>query len=275
MQESEHRDPPPPAVPPSIDRGSASLLPPIRQVGLTAPLRWLRCGWADFHAAGIASVFYGLMFAGMGRTLTYVFRHAYAYVWALTTGFLLVGPFLAIGLYDLSRRRQRGESLALRPTLMAWRPNVASIGIFALVLGVLLLLWSRASLVVIAVSFPNQMPTMEHFLTHLFSVDHLQFLFAYCTVGAFFATLVFGISVVSVPMMLDRDTDGIVAALTSLHACHVNLRAVVLWAMLITLLTVCGFLTFYLGLVVVIPVIGHATWHAYRELVAAPVVVER
>lgn len=246
---------------------SASLLPAIRPLSLVSPLRWLRLGWADYNAAGTASVFYGLVFAGMGRSLAWVLRHAYEYVWALTSGFLLVGPFLAIGLYELSRRRERGEALTLAPTLMAWRANIASIGIFALVLGVLLLLWSRASLVVIAVSFPDRLPSIEHFLGDALALDHLQFLLAYCAVGALFAGLVFAISVVAVPMMLDRNTDGIVAALTSLRACHDNPWPMLLWAVLIAALTALGFVSFYLGLVVVIPLIGHATWHAYREVV--------
>ncbi|MGD9602679.1 MAG: DUF2189 domain-containing protein [Gammaproteobacteria bacterium] len=268
MSEQDHLAP---AASPARRREPAPpLLPPIHRIPFAAPFRWLRLGWADFQAAGLASVFYGLMFAGMGRTLVWVFRHAYAYVWALTTGFLLVGPFMAIGLYELSRRRQRGEAPILKPTLLAWRPNVASIGMFALVLGVLLLLWSRASLVVMAVSFPDRMPTMEDFLTHLFDDAHLVFLVVYCAVGAFFASLVFGISVVAVPMMLDRNTDGIVAALTSLRTCQENFAVMVLWGALITVLTAAGFITFYLGLVVVVPVIGHATWHAYREIVGHP-----
>lgn len=269
MHDSERDAAPtrPPSAPPGADTPASALLPAIRPLTLGSPWRWLRLGWADFQAAGTASLFYGVVFAGMGRTLTWVLRHAYEYVWALTSGFLLVGPFLAIGLYDLSRRHERGEAMQLRPTLMAWRANVASIGIFALVLGVLLLLWSRASLVVIAVSFPDQMPSVEHFLGDALAVDHLQFLFAYCFVGAFFASLVFAIAVISVPLMLDRNTDGIVAALTSLRTCHDNPRVMLLWAFLIASLTAIGFLTFYLGLVVVIPVIGHATWHAYREVV--------
>ncbi len=254
------------STPPPVTHG-ASLLPPINRITLTAPFRWLRAGWSDFRSIGNASVFYGFVFALMGWFVSYVFRHAYEYVWALTSGFLLVGPFLAIGLYDLSRKHGQGESLALAASLVAWRPNLASLGVFGLVLGVLLLLWSRASLVVIAVSFPDQMPTFENFMAHLFSAEHLQFLIAYFAVGGFFATLVFAISVVSIPMMMDRDTDGIVAALTSIRTCLDNPAPMLVWGLLIALLTAAGFATMYLGLIVAVPVIGHATWHAYREIV--------
>lgn len=244
-----------------------SIVPDVNAVSLSAPLRWLRLGWRDFRTAGTASVFYGIVFACMGRVLSYVFSHAYEYVWALTSGFMLVGPFLALGIYELSRQRERGEPPLLAPSLRAWRPNVTSLGLFGLVLGVLLLLWSRASLVVIAVSFPDQMPSFENFARNLLAPDHLQFLAVYCTVGGVFASLVFAVAVVSVPMMLDRDSDGIVAALTSLRACVENPATMLCWGALITLLTAGGFALFHLGLVVVVPVIGHATWHAYREIV--------
>ncbi len=246
---------------------AVAIVPPVRNVGLDAPWRWLKLGIEDFRAAGVASAFYGIVFACMGRVLSWVFSHAYEYVWALTSGFMLVGPFLALGLYDLSRRRARGEALRLMPTLFAWRENLASLGLFGLVLGVLLLLWSRASLVVIAVSFPDQMPSFENFMRNLLAPENLQFLLAYCTVGAVFASLVFATTVVSVPMMLDRDTDGIVAALTSLRNCAENTATMLLWAGLITVLTAIGFATWHLGLVVIVPVIGHATWHAYKDLV--------
>jgi len=243
----------------------------IARLSLSAPWRWMRAGWDDFRASWPASLFYGLVFAGMGKALSQVFADAYEYVWALTSGFLLVGPFLALGLYDLSRRRERGQALGLRATLMAWHPNRASLGIFSLVLGVLLLLWSRASLVVIAVSFPDQLPSLGAFLEEATaSPEHLQFLAVYCLVGGFFASLVFGISVVAVPMMLDRDTDGIVAALTSVRSCLENPRVMAWWACLITICTAVGFMTSHLGLVVLMPIIGHATWHAYREVVLPP-----
>lgn len=267
----KHTPTPIPASTSRIVREPAlSIVPPINAVGLDAPWRWLRLGFADFRAGGIASLFYGVVFAAMGLVVSYVFSHAYEYVWALTSGFMLVGPFLALGLYELSRRRARGEALSLAPTLTAWRANVASLGIFGLVLGVLLLLWSRASLIVIAVSFPDQMPSFENFTRNLLAPEHLQFLAVYCTVGAVFAALVFATAVVSVPMMLDRDADGIVAALTSIRSCADNPGPMLLWGALITVLTALGFATMLVGLVVVVPVIGHATWHAYREIVGPP-----
>lgn len=247
-----------------------SIVPAVRAVGALAPFGWLAHGWQDFRAHPLPSMFYGACFAIMGWLIAVTFRHAYAYVSALVTGFFLVGPFLAIGLYALSRRREAGEPAWLAPTLDAWRPNAGAIGMFSLVLAVILLVWARASLIVFALFYTNEMPSVEGFLGQVLSLDNLEFLFAYACVGGFFAVLVFAISVVSVPMMLDRDTDGIIAVLTSLRAFSANVPAMAVWALAIVVIVAAGFALFFVGLVVAVPVIGHATWHAYRALVGRP-----
>jgi uncharacterized membrane protein len=244
-----------------------SVIPAVRRVTPAAAFGWLAKGWADFRSHPLASLFYGACFAAMGWLIALTFRHAYEYVSALVTGFFLVGPFLAIGLYDLSRRREDGEAQHLAPTLDAWRRNVGAIGVFALILAVILLVWSRASLVVFALFYTSEMPSVAGFLEQVVSLDNFEFLFAYFCVGGFFAVLTFAISVVSVPMMLDRRTDGVVAVLTSLKAFAANVPAMLVWGAAIVALTVLGFALVFVGLMVVVPVIGHATWHAYRELV--------
>jgi len=241
--------------------------PAVREIGFGRPLAWLGQGWRDFLAHPLQSAFYGACFAVMGWLIVFTFRNAYQYVSALVTGFFLVGPFLAIGLYDLSRRRQRGEPARLAPTLDAWRPNVGAIGMFALVLGVILLVWARASLVVFALFYTHEMPSVQGFLAQVLSLDNLEFLVAYFCVGGFFALLVFAISAVAVPMMMDRDTDGIVAVLTSVKAFGTNLPAMLLWGLIITVVIGAGFALWFAGLVVAVPVIGHGAWHAYRDLV--------
>ena len=120
-----------------------------------------------FARIQVPSMFYGACFAVMGFLIQFVFGHAYQYVSALVTGFFLVGPFLAIGLYDLSRRRELGQPAWLAPTLDAWRPNVGSVGMFALVLAVILLVWARASLVVFALFFTYDMPDLHGFLAQV------------------------------------------------------------------------------------------------------------
>jgi uncharacterized membrane protein len=245
-----------------------SPFPPIRRVGMAAPLRWLAAGAADLRRAPTASLFYGAMFALMGWLIYYVFQHAYEFTSALTGGFLLVGPFLCTGFYDISRRLERGEKVRLASTLTAWRANLGAFSLFALLLTIVMLVWARASLVTFALFFSTGgMPTVSNFLAHVVSPEHWDFIGAYFAVGSLFAAIVFAISVVSVPMMLDRGTDTVVAALTSVRTLFEDFFPLLLWAVLIVVVIGIGFATLFFGLVIAAPVIGHATWHAYRELV--------
>src|SRR5262249_5705429 len=140
-----------------------SAFPAPRRVGIGAPLRWVRAGWADLCGAPGPSLFYGLAFAVAGWLIYLVSRVAqsYAYAYGLTWGFLLVGPYLATGLYDISRRREAGEPVRLVPTLTAWRANVGGFSVFSIVLTVLMLLWSRASLIVFALYFSSGLPSVN------------------------------------------------------------------------------------------------------------------
>ena len=259
----------PDADPPARGAPSpASPWPPIHRIGAGAPFAWLRAGWNDLRRAPRASLAYGAAFALMGALIGLVFRHAFQYVSALAAGFLLVGPFLATGLYDISRRLERGEPVTLRATAFAWRANPGAFGIFALVLTVIMLLWARASLVTFALFFASGMPTLDRFIARVLSLQHWDFVLTWFAVGGVFATIVFAVSVVSVPMMLDRGTDTIVAALTSVRALLANVVPLLLWAALIVLLIGAGFATAFIGLIITAPVVGHATWHAYRALVS-------
>ena len=242
-------------------------MPDVRRLPASAPFGWLAAGWRDYCAHLLPSTFYGLCFATMGWLIVFTFRNAYEYVSALVTGFFLVGPFFAIGLYDLSRRRERGLPGGLAPTLDAWRGNMGAIGMFGLVLGIVLLVWARASLIVFALLYTGEMPNVAGFVGQVVSIENIEFLVAYVCVGGFFALLVFAISVVSVPMLLDRNTDGVVAVVTSLRAVGANLPAMFVWGAIIVALIAAGFALYFVGLVVTVPVIGHATWHAYRALI--------
>ncbi|WP_082549223.1 DUF2189 domain-containing protein [Rhizobacter sp. Root404] len=242
---------------------------PIRlnPLAATAPFQWLKLGWRDFTRAPLLGLFYGACFAAMGGLLMLLFRQAPAWVLALSAGFLLVGPFLCLGLYDTSRRLERGERPQLGRSLVAWRTRSGTMAIFGAVLLVIEMLWARASLVVFALSFDG-MPDFKGSLLALLDPQNLTFIVAYLIVGGLFATLIFACSVVAMPMILDRETDAISAGITSIRLCLAQPGVMLLWGLTITAIVVVALLPWFLGLLVAAPVLGHASWHAYRAAVA-------
>lgn len=235
------------------------------------PFVWLRKGFADMLAHPGIAAFYGVAFCTMAVVLAAVFRSKPEYTMSIASGCLLVGPFLAMGLYEVSRRRELGIAPELGASVTCWDRHLGSMGLLVLVLVVLELLWGRASLVVFAVFFNTGMPSTTGVLQAVFNPQNWEFVAAYAAVGGAFAMLVFSTAVVSIPMILDRDTDAISAAITSLEVVFHNTGVMVLWGLLLTTLVVLAMLLpWNLGLLVVGPWLGHASWHAYRGSVAWP-----
>jgi uncharacterized membrane protein len=252
-----------------VVHSSSVLYMPINNVGINEPLQWLSLGWNDFMRAPLTGLFFGVCFFLMGHALMLVFESAPAYVLALSAGFLLVGPFLSLGLYQVSKDLQSRIKPALRRALCAWLPSKSSMALFAGVLLILEMLWGRASLIVFAVSF-DSMPDASSTWTALLNLDNLDFIIAYVLVGAVFAGLIFTTSVIAIPMILDKRVDAISAGLTSIRACLENPITMAFWGMLITVLVVAAMLPWFAGLLFIGPVLGHATWHAYQALVVPP-----
>ena len=233
------------------------------------PIQWLKLGWADFKRCPRIGLFYGMCFFVMGHALLALFQKAPEYLLALSAGFLLMGPFLCLGLYDASKAMQtHSHRPSLRASLQAWRPTRGTMAIFAGVLLILEMLWGRAALVVFAVSF-NNMPDKANLLAMLLDPENIGFVITYCVVGGVFASLIFVTSVISIPMIMDRQVDAVSAGLTSIRACLQNPGVMLLWGALITGIVVLAMLPMFLGLLIAGPVIGHATWHAYRHIVPA------
>lgn len=250
---------------PAADTRPAILLAPLT---LQDPLRWLALGWRDFTRCPALGLFYGACFTLMGWALMKVYEAAPAFVMGLSAGFLLVGPFLCLGLYRASQRLERGETPGFTDSLFAFETHGGTLAIFGFALLVLELLWGRATLVVFALTFDG-MPDLRGSLLALLDPANIAFTIAWLGIGALFAGIIFSVSAVSIPMILDRGTDAITAAITSLRVVVTQPWVMLLWGALITALTVVAMLPGFVGLLVVGPLLGHASWHAYRAAVPA------
>lgn len=251
----------------------ASPSPVINRIGADRPWAWLSSGLQDMKRAGSSSLAYGALFAALGIVLV-------AFVWVvglrgavlpMIAGFLLVGPILAVGLYEISRRIERGEPADIKTAVAAWTVNAADIALMGLILMLFFLAWIRLATLIYALFFGSQGFELGAVVETLFlTADGLAFLFVGTAIGAVLAALVFAISAVSIPMLLDRDVNAISAIATSVVAVRENPVPMAVWAVLIVLFIGAGLVTGFIGLIVTMPLIGHASWHAYRDLVAVP-----
>jgi uncharacterized membrane protein len=255
----------PPSAPSPEPPGTPAFARELLTLRLTDPLRWLRAGWGDLVAAPAIALFYGVCFWLMALILGAVFRNMPEYTVSFVSGCFLVGPFLAMGLYEVSRRREQGLPQNLGASLTCWDKHLGSMGMLVLVVLLLELLWGRASLVVFAVFFNTAMPTTAGMLQAIFDPKNWQFIAVYLAVGGIFAGLVFATCVVSLPMILDRDTDAITAGIASIEVVALRTGPMIVWGALIVALVLGALvLPWAIGLLVVGPWLGHASWHAYR-----------
>lgn len=239
----------------------------IRHVNPSIVIDWLHSGVEDAHRGGWASLFYGFVFTITGLFIHIVYAEHYWLLAGLTTGFFLMGPFLATGLYDLSRRMGNGEPPALIPTLTAWRINFTNIFLFTLLLLSTLFIWMLVSLGIFSHFFNGAMPTFKDIVISIIKLKQPLFTVVYFSAGGLFATFVYAISVVAIPLMLDSKVSAGTAALVSLRACIRNPMTMLLWAFCIVVLVGVGLATNFLGLFLFMPVVGHASWHVYKDLI--------
>jgi uncharacterized membrane protein len=178
----------------------------------------------------------------------------------MATGFIFVGPVLAVGLYSISRQLGKGLEPVMGYCLREGKYHVKELLVLGMILMVVLLVWARAAAMV-HVFFPTEgTPGLQQLL---------PFLAIGSVVGSVFAAIVFATSAFSLPMILDRKVDAITASITSINAVLRNKKPMILWASLIALSVVLGFATAFVGFIVLMPLIGHATWHAYQETIDA------
>lgn len=242
----------------------------VNTVTLAQPWQWIEKGWADLLQARRYSLTYGaviVLISGL-MTLGLVHEGLFYIVPFLAAGFYLLAPIIGLGLYQMSAHVERGERLQFCNFLEAWKRNQAQLGIITAGLLIIMQLWMMSNFVLFALLYDGMSPPLDRFFSAVFlSGEQNAFVFASITVGFLLAWLAYAISAVSVPMLMDRPVDGWTAIRTSVKAVTHNWQAMTLWAVLIVFFIGLGLLTFYIGLFIALPLVGHATWHAYRDLV--------
>ena len=246
----------------------------IREVPFDAPYSWLAAGWRDMWRVPRVSLAYGAIFAVTGLLLAVGLTQVglQSLILVLAGGFILVGPMIAAGLYETSRRLEKGEPVSLASTLRAGFFGGGQLAYMGLLLMLIYLAWVEIALLLFMLFLgPEPMPPLGG--VRFEPIAHaagLGLLIVGTGVGMALAATVFAVSAVAVPLLMIERVDVVTAALTSVRACRENPKAMALWAALIAGAMLFGFVTLFFGLVIVFPLIGHATWHAFRDLVERP-----
>lgn len=260
-----------PAVVPPLPRENrwSRNLPP------DAALDWLAQGWNDFRTVPGPSIAYGILIFLLSAVIIngmFLFGHDYILFPALA-GFMVIGPLLALGTYAKSRQIARGEPVSLARMILVRPAAGAQILFTGVLLCLLMLLWMRAAVIVYALFFGLQpFPGIDHVAGMLFTTPiGWAMLIVGSGVGALFAAFSFAISMFSIPMQLEQRVDALTAMGTSFALVGKNLPAMLTWGAIVLGLFLFSLVTGLLGLIVVFPVLGHGTWHAYQAMKVAPV----
>jgi uncharacterized membrane protein len=255
------------------DLHGTAVQPEIRTITTHDLVDALKSGWEDFKAKPSHLVFIAIIYPICGALLAQltVSYNVIPLLFPLIAGFALLGPFAAVGLYEISRRRERGISTSWRHAFALLRsPSIGQITELGAMLTGLFVVWMGAAWFVYS-SFLDLGPNFtasQFFHATLTTFDGWIMMIVGNALGLLFAIVAFSISVVSFPMMIDKHVDAPTAIRTSVAAVEANPRVMMIWGLMVTALLALGSLPVLIGLVIVMPVLGHATWHLYRKLVA-------
>jgi uncharacterized membrane protein len=246
--------------------------PVIRTIGLADLHDALRLGWEDFKAVPSHAIMLCVIYPILGLVLarTVLGYSVLPLLFPLAAGFALVGPFAALGLYELSRRRERNEEASVwHATEVLRSPSFgAMLGLGTLLLTIFVVWVATAQAIYVSMFGNAPAAEIPHFVTRILTTpEGWELIVVGCGVGFLFAVVALCISVVSFPMMLDRHASAADAITTSLRVVARNPVAMAAWGLIVAALLVLGSIPLFLGLAVVIPLLGHSTWHLYRKVV--------
>ncbi len=242
--------------------------PPIRRVPPGAISRWLRLGWRDLRQSGWPSLMHGLIVAVMSLVIVEIALLFWPLLPGAVSGFLVVGPILATGLYALSRQQEHGEPSTLGHALYAWRCASRCLLRFGLLLVLVATAWVLLSVILFHFFVDAEIDAPLDFLRYVFEQDDGVFML-WTVLAGLVAAVTFAVTVVSVPLLVERDVNTPMALRTSVRAVSENPVTMALWALFILVATGFSVATFMVGFIVIYPVIGHASWYVYRDVVDA------
>jgi uncharacterized membrane protein len=243
-----------------IEEKALPFVAPCRKLTLAAPLGWIKLGWQDVKRAPAQSLAYGILMVLVSYLLSFLAYELGSYILLLSllSGFVFIGPALAMGMYDISCQLARGRVPSFGHCLLTSKRNLGNEMVFSVILLIVFLVWARAAST-LHIFFPAESDARW--------TEFLVFLGVGSAVGSIFAAIVFSTSAFALPMIMDRRVDVITAVVTSVNAVLSNKGPMLVWAAIILLFVALGFATAFIGLAVLLPLIGHATWHAYREAI--------
>lgn len=233
--------------------------------------RWLKLGWMDMAHAPAASMFYGSIMA-LSVLLVYAsFKDQPIMMFQVATFFVMLSPFLATGLYSISRQLHDGEKPLLVKSMFSWRENLTEFALFALALGIIIAIWSRVVPLIAAVVKSNSLLIINPeagVLGFLAAEAGQTFMLYFFVTGGAVSAVVFALSVVTIPLLLrDRNIGVIQAMILSFKVVMENKAVMALWALVIGSLITIGIVTFGLAMLVVMPLLGYASWHAFNDII--------
>ncbi len=240
----------------------------IMRVPVYRPFMWLRDGWRDMRRHWGASLGYGGLIVGLGWTLLiFCGTHPY-FIAAAISGFLLVGPVMSAGLCEMSRRYSHGQSASFDESLEGFGRNSTALFEFGVILAICAAAWFGISALLLGTVFHIAAPDISETLYRGFldSTNRSQVL-AYIVIGGVLATAVFAVSVVAIPLIIDQHASAAQAMRASINVVLRNIPAMILWSGLILGLTIVGYAPLLAGLLIIAPLLGHATWHAYKDMI--------
>lgn len=252
----------------------ASVVPEIQTVTMSMLFEALRKGWKDFTDCPLHGAFFGAFYV-IGGILIYLLTSMTGdsyWIFIAGFGFPLIGPFAAIGLYEISRTREKGEKVKFGPLLaMAYRQRNRQLPSMIMVILLIFMFWTFIGHMVFTLflglsAMTNISTSFEVFTT----ANGITMLAVGSIIGGLLATLLYSITVMGLPLLLDREIDFVTAMILSFQTVFQNFPVMIIWPIMLSSLVFIGMIPAFLGLLIVFPVLGHSTWHLYRLALVDP-----